>query len=55
MLKIFREIKRIYIMYKFYNEKERFKHLTERQKDACYFIMNTLRVYLKKTKHLNNF
>lgn len=37
-------------MYKFHNEKERFKHLTERQQDACYFIMNTLRVYLKKNQ-----
>lgn len=47
-----REIKRIYIMCKFYddNEQKRFDHLTERQKDACYFIINTLNVYLKKNQ-----
>lgn len=27
--------------------KDRFKHLTDRQKSACYFIMTTLGVYLK--------
>jgi hypothetical protein len=50
MLEILREIKRIYVMYKFYDEQNRFEHLTERQKDACYFIMNTLRIYLKKNQ-----
>lgn len=27
--------------------KDRFKHLTDRQKSACYFIMKVLGVYLK--------
>ena len=50
MLEFLQEIKRIYIMYKFHNEQEKFKHLTERQKDACYFIVNTLNVQLKKNE-----
>lgn len=28
-------------------KKDRFKHLTDRQKSACYFIMKTLDVYLE--------
>lgn len=28
-------------------KKDRFKHLTDRQKSACYFIMSTLGVYLE--------
>lgn len=28
-------------------KQDRFKHLTDRQKSACYFIMKTLGVYLK--------
>ena len=28
-------------------KQDRFKHLTDRQKSACYFIMSTLGVYLK--------
>lgn len=28
-------------------ENDRFNHLTDRQKSACYFIMSTLGVYLK--------
>lgn len=29
-------------------KQDRFKHLTDRQKSACYFIMATLGVYLKE-------
>ena len=50
MLEFLQEIKNIYIMSKFHNEQEKFKHLTERQKDTCYFIVNTLNVYLKKNE-----
>lgn len=28
-------------------ENDRFNHLTDRQKSACYFIMSTLGVYLE--------
>ena len=31
-------------------KKDRFKHLTDRQKSACYFIMSTLDVYLKENE-----
>ena len=31
-------------------KKDRFKHLTDRQKTACYFIMKTLGVYLKENE-----
>lgn len=30
--------------------KNRFEHLTDRQKSACYFIMKTLDVYLKENE-----
>ena len=29
-------------------KQDRFKHLTDRQKSACYFIMSTLGVYLEE-------
>ena len=31
-------------------KQDRFKHLTNRQKSACYFIMSTLDVYLKENE-----
>lgn len=31
-------------------KQDRFKHLTDRQKSACYFIMETLDVYLKENE-----
>lgn len=31
-------------------QKDRFEHLTGRQKTACYFIMDTLGVYLAKNE-----
>ena len=31
-------------------KRDRFKHLTNRQKSACYFIMKTLDVYLKENE-----
>nr|DAI37596.1 MAG TPA: hypothetical protein [Caudoviricetes sp.] len=34
---------------------DRFKHLTDRQKSACYFIMSTLGVYLKDNEKPEEF
>ena len=31
-------------------KQDRFKHLTDKQKSACYFIMETLDVYLKENE-----
>ena len=31
-------------------KKDRFKHLTDRQKSACYFIMSNLDVYLEENE-----
>jgi len=31
-------------------KQDRFKHLTDKQKSACYFIMKTLDVYLKENE-----
>lgn len=31
-------------------QKDRFEHLTDRQKAACYFIMDTLGVYLAENE-----
>lgn len=36
-------------------KQDRFKHLTDRQKSACYFIMSTLGVYLKDNETSEEF